>query len=252
MEAVQQSIEISNPCVVKDVPIDSIRIEEVRESTYAGIFKSLQENVEILQPVRLMDNGDGSYTVVVGSRRILAARKAGKETIQAVVHLTKLTEQEIALQRVLENMNRSPNPALEAESLNMLISSYGWSAADAAKKLGIPVSHIRRRLKLLQLTPEFFEKLKKGDIKLSVAQGLSTLPKELQRELLKEEKLTLDRVESMSRESKLNILSDELFELSNVQAEPIEELKIRVKDLILKVTDGDREKLEKVLSILEE
>ncbi|MBE0427968.1 MAG: ParB/RepB/Spo0J family partition protein [Nitrospirae bacterium] len=253
MEVVQQNIDVVlNKCAVMDVPIDSIKTEEAKESTYSGIYKSLKENVEILQPVRLMDNADGSYMVIVGSRRVLAAKKAGKETIQAVVHLTKLTEQEIALQRVIENMNRSPNPAMEAESLNILIASYDWNAADAAKKLGIPVSHIRRRLKLLQLIPEFFEKLKKGEIKLTVAWRLSSLPKELQRELLEEEKLTLDRVESAARESKLNTLPDELFELSDVQADSIEDLKFRIKDLISKTADGSKEKLEKALSILED
>lgn len=252
MEAIQQRIELSgNTCIIENVPLDRINVQEANESMYANIFKSLKENADIYQPVRLLKEEDGSYSVIFGRRRILAAKKAGKETIWAVVHTGRLTEQEIALQRVIENMNRSPNPAVEAESLNSLLSAYDWSVSDAAKKLGIPASHIKRRLKLLQLIPDFFEKLKNGNIKLSVAQGLATLPKSIQKELLKEEKLTLDKVKSVVRANKLSVLPEELFELQGEQTDPVEDIKFRIKDLISKTSDGIKEKLEKALLILE-
>jgi hypothetical protein len=119
-------------------------------------------------------------------------------------------------------MNRGPNPADEAEGILKVMSYYHWTAEEAARKLSISVIHVRQRLKLTQLIPEFFDMLKKGRLRVSTALRISSLPKKKQKELLKEEKLTLDRVEKDCRSFKLDSLlgDDSLFEVPPLNTIP--------------------------------
>ena len=57
------------------------------------------------------------------------------------------------------------------------MSYYNWSAEEAARQLSVPITHIRQRLKLAKLTPEFFEMLKKGKLRVSMAVGMTSAPR---------------------------------------------------------------------------
>ena len=96
--------------------------------------------------------------------------------ISALVFPKGAPESLLNIYAIAENMNRGPNPADEAERILKVMSYYDWSAEEAARQLSVPVAHIRQRLKLAQLIPEFFDMLKKGKLRVSMALRISLAP----------------------------------------------------------------------------
>jgi hypothetical protein len=158
----------------------------------------------------------------------------------------------LTIYAIAENMNRSPNPADETERILKVMSYYNWSAEQAARQLSVPVSHIRQRLKLSQLIPEFFDSLKKGKLKLSMALKIASLPKEKQRGLLQEEKLTLDRIESGCRSFKLEMLlkDHDLFDVPSLEKDQLEEARAKILSVI-ETSEGDSSLLREALTLID-
>ena len=112
------------------------------------------------------------------------------------------------------------------------MSYHDWSAEEAARHVR-PVTHIRQRLKLAQLIPEFFDMLKKGRLRVSMALRISSLPKANQKKLLEEEKLTIDKVEKGCRSFKLDTLlgEDDLFNIPEIERGPLKRQRQRFSRL---------------------
>ncbi|MDA8106942.1 MAG: ParB N-terminal domain-containing protein [Nitrospiraceae bacterium] len=240
----------------KEVEIDKIIIEEELQSgVVAPTYKSVSHLGMLFQEVVLVDQED-MYKIVAGRRRVQAARQAGLGTVPALVLQAGTPEAILATITVVENMNRRPNPAVEAESLGTMMAAYKWSQQDIADHLGIPLSHVKSSLKLFKLIPEFFAQLKEGRITLPIAKALRELPAERQRELLGEEKLTLGTVSGALRTKKLeNLVPAELFRLP----EPTEEETVDalIREAIAKLEravsitrNGKKESLEEAIKAL--
>jgi hypothetical protein len=158
----------------------------------------------------------------------------------------------LTIYAIAENMNRGPNPADETERILKVMSYYNWNAEEAARQLSVPVSHIRQRLKLSQLIPEFFESLKKGKLKLSMALKIASLPKEQQRELQKEEKLTLDRIENGCRSFKLDtLLKDrDLFDVPSLPKDPLDDARTKILS-VMETGEGDISLLSEAVTLID-
>jgi ParB/RepB/Spo0J family partition protein len=228
-------ISVPPPCSLETVPLDNIILDfEIEEAFFRSLADSVDKLGVVLQPVMLIDNGDGRYRVYAGKRRILSAKKKGIEAISAMVFRKGAPESLLNIYALAENMNRGPNPADEAERILKVMSYYNWSAEEAARQLSVPVTHIRQRLKLAQLIPEFFDMLKKGKLLVSMAVRISSLPTQHQKDLLKEEKLTLDKIEKGCRSFKLDSLlgDDDLFEVPVIERDPLEEARAKICSVI--------------------
>lgn len=228
-------ISVPPPCSLETVSLDNIILDfEIEEAFFRSLADSVDKLGVVLQPVMLVENGDGKYKVYAGKRRILSAKKKGIGAISAMVFPEGAPESLLNIYAIAENMNRGPNPADEAERILKAMSYYKWSAEEAARRLSVPVTHIRQRLKLAQLIPEFFEMLKKGKLRVSVALRISSLPRQNQKKLLKEEKLTLDKIEKDCRSFKLDTLlgDDSLFDVPLIEKDPLEEAKTRICSVI--------------------
>ncbi|OPY03596.1 MAG: Chromosome-partitioning protein Spo0J [Syntrophorhabdus sp. PtaB.Bin184] len=233
-------IAVPPPCSLETVPLDKIILDfEIEEA----FFKSLSESVNnlgvVLQPVMLVENGDGRYKVHAGKRRILSAKKRGIEAIAATVFRKGAPDSLLDIYAIAENMNRGPNPADEAQRILRVMSYYHWTAEEAARKLSVPVVHVRQRLKLIRLIPEFFDMLKKGRLRVSTALRISSLPKKKQKALLREEKLTLDKVEKDCRSFKLDTLlgDDSLFVVPEIERDPLQEARAKLCSVIEESTN---------------
>lgn len=228
-------ISVPPPCSLETVPLDRIVLDfEIEESFFRSLADSVDKLGVVLQPVMLIENGDGKYKVYAGKRRILSAKKKGIEAISAMVFAKGAPESLLNIYAIAENMNRGPNPADEAERILKVMSFYNWSAEEAARRLSVPVTHIRQRLRLVQLIPELFDMLKKGKLRVSTALRIASLPRQNQKELLKEEKLTLDRVEKDCRSFKLDTLlgDDSLFDVPALERDPLEEARAKICSVI--------------------
>lgn len=242
----------------EDVALSQIITEDnYDESFYKSVFKSASFFKDILQGVLLEENGD-SFNIVFGLRRVLAAKQAQLETVPATIFPAGTPKEVFASFVVVENMNRAPNPAVEAEALDEVMRAYDWKPADVAKNLGVMAAHVSGRIKLLALTPDLFQKLKEGRISLSLARKLCKLPRDKQTELAARESLTLDVVEEAVKEKNLgSFIPAELFEMpvpvagekENV-SELVKDATSRIEKAISITTNGIKGELSKALKAL--
>lgn len=97
----------------------------------------------------------GSYTVIIGHRRLAAAKAAGLKTVPCVI--TEMTLQEQVGTMLLENMQRSDLTVYEqAQGFQMMID-LGETVETVAQKTGFSQATVRRRVRLLDLDAEKFK-----------------------------------------------------------------------------------------------
>lgn len=106
-------------------------------------------------------NTDG-YTVIIGHRRLAAAKAAGLMELPCIV-VEDMTPEEQISTMMTENMQRSDLTVYEeAEGFQMMMD-FGNSVEQVADKAGFSESTIRRRVKLLSLDHEELKKsVKRG------------------------------------------------------------------------------------------
>ena len=93
----------------------------------------------ILQPLTVRDKG-GYYELVAGERRLRAARIAGLREGPCLV--AQVGEEDSALLALMENLQRRDLDCWEeAQAIARLISRYGLSQEEAARRLGHRAIH---------------------------------------------------------------------------------------------------------------
>lgn len=134
------------------------RIQEIAESIKA---------VGVLHPI-LVRPVNSHYEIMAGERRWHASRLAGRPTIPAIVR--ELDDKAALEITVIENMQREDlHPIEEARGLKELLDA-GYTAEDAAARLGKSTAWISCRAQLAKLIPEFASAMSGEDenINLSV------------------------------------------------------------------------------------
>ena len=107
----------------------------------------------------------GDYTVIIGHRRLAAAKLAGLSEVPCVV--TEMDEKEQIATMLLENMQRSDLTVYEqAQGIQMMLD-LGDSVNEISEKTGFSESTIRRRTKLLMLDNEKFKESQERQVTLS-------------------------------------------------------------------------------------
>ena len=89
------------------------------------------------------------YLVVIGNRRLEAAKKAGLETLPCII--AKMTPAEQVQTMLLENMQRSDLTAYEQAQGFQMMLDFGDTVKTVAEKTGFSESTIRRRLEWAKL-----------------------------------------------------------------------------------------------------
>ena len=93
--------------------------------------------------------GDG-YELVAGERRLRAARIAGLREVPCLV--AQVGEEDSALLALMENLQRRDLDCWEeAQAIARLISRYGLSQEEAARRLGRAQPTVANKLRLLRL-----------------------------------------------------------------------------------------------------
>ena len=106
----------------------------------------------VLQPLTVRARG-GEFELILGGRRLLAARAAGLERVPCRV--IRCTQRE-ALEMALEENRRRTGLSLfeEAEALEKLLTCYRVSPGEAGRRLGLSPSAVANKLRLLRFTPQ--------------------------------------------------------------------------------------------------
>ena len=103
----------------------------------------------ILQPLTVRRAGEG-YELVAGERRRRAARIAGRREVPCLV--AQVGEEDSALLALMENLQRRDLDCWEeAQAIARLISRYGLSQEEAARRLGRAQPTVANKLRLLRL-----------------------------------------------------------------------------------------------------
>lgn len=103
----------------------------------------------ILQPLTVRRAGEG-YELVAGERRLRAARIAGLREVPCLV--AQVGEEDSALLALMENLQRRDLDCWEeVQAIARLISRYGLSQEEAARRLGRAQPTVANKLRLLRL-----------------------------------------------------------------------------------------------------
>lgn len=159
-----------------------LRLEEIRPNPYQPRHKvedNLSELVAsikangLLQPVVVRRRGDG-YELVMGERRLRAARQAGLEQIPAVVR--EATDREMLELALVENLQRSNlNPIEEALAYRRLADEFKLGHEEIAVRVGKDRSTVTNALRLLALPAEVRELLASGQLSAGHGRALLAL-----------------------------------------------------------------------------
>ena len=142
-----------------EIPLISISPHPQNPRKDLGDLTELAESIRttgILQNLTVVRNEDYTYTVIIGHRRLAAAKLAGLETVPCAV--VEMSEDDQLATMLAENMQRSDLTVYEqAEGIQLLLDR-SFSISDIAEKTGFSESTIRRRTKLLELDKEAFKR----------------------------------------------------------------------------------------------
>lgn len=144
-----------------------------RKTFNAKAQEELTESIKskgVLQPISVRPlKGNGSFEIVIGSRRYCGAKDAGLKQIPCMVK--ELSDAEALEIQVIENSQREDvNPMEEAMGFKRLIEMGKHTHETLAKKLGKSLSYVFGRLSLAKL-PEEVQKAVLGE-KISLGHAL--------------------------------------------------------------------------------
>ena len=130
----------------------------------------------ILQPLVVLPKGaGGSYTLIAGERRLLAAQKAGLDLVPVIVR--EANEQQQLEWALVENLQRSDlNPLETANGYLQLADEFDLSHAEIAKRVGKNRATVSNTLRLLKLSAAVRGALIENKISEGHARALLSLP----------------------------------------------------------------------------
>ena len=196
----------------QEVPIGSISVNPYQprdvfdEDALNSLSLSIRE-VGVLQPVLIRRKSSDTFELIAGERRWRAAKRAGKETIPAIVRdVEDLTSLEHAL---VENLHRQDlGPLEEAAAYQQLIDDFQLSQEAVAKRVGKSRPAIANALRLLQLPSSVQGFLMDGRLTAGHARALLGLSSRQEQDQLAnraiEENLTVREVERIVREGSVS------------------------------------------------
>lgn len=124
-----------------------------------GDIQELSDSIKangVLQNLTVVPMSNGQYTVVIGHRRLAAAKKAGLSVVPCVA--MEMTPQEQVRTMLMENIQRSDLTVYEQAQGFQMMLDMGETVESIAKDCGFSQSTVRRRVRLLELDADKFKK----------------------------------------------------------------------------------------------
>lgn len=184
---------------IHEIPIEVIDTEpQVREKIDQASLTQLSKQIArhgLLQPITLRRAGD-RYKVVLGGRRLLAAKMAGLRMIPARVMEKEFGAGDLPITQLVENCHEDLTPLEWAKGIARAMAAKKITASQAAAELGFSEARVSNALALLKLPKHIQDLVESGSIAASAASRLAAVEDpEQQAELarqLAEGKLTRD------------------------------------------------------------
>ena len=153
------------------IPVDELQPHPDNPRKDVGDVTELAESIKangIFQNLTVLRNKDpetGKSTVIIGHRRLAAAKLAGLKEVPCMV--VDMDEKEQISTMLLENMQRSDLTVYEQAQGFQMMLDMGETQDSISEKTGFSKTTVRHRLKLLELDPEEFCKAQERQPNLS-------------------------------------------------------------------------------------
>jgi len=171
---------------------DDDKLEELSDSIKAN---------GVVQPIMVRPGDEqGRYILVLGERRLLASKKAGKTHIPAL--LRRVSLQQAAEMTIIENLQREDLSAIEqAEAFGVLSKEFSLTQAQIGERVGLSRESVSNYMRLLKLPVLVMEQLAHKQIGFSEAKELLKLedPDLITKtaDYIVKKHLTLDQIETL-------------------------------------------------------
>jgi ParB family transcriptional regulator, chromosome partitioning protein len=162
------------------------------------------EAVGVLQPIVVRPNGE-RYQIVMGERRVRAARAAGLDHIPGIVRTTE--DDHMLRDALLENVHREDlNPLEEAAAYEQLLVDFGITQEELAARLGRSRPVIANAMRLLRLPGSVQRRIAARILSAGHARAVASLEDPVQQERLADrivaEGLTVRMAEELAQRIK--------------------------------------------------
>lgn len=144
---------------IKFIPVALIQAHPDNPRKDLGDLTELAESIRakgILQNLTVVETGEDSYRVIIGHRRLAASKMAGVTEVPCVV--ADMDEQEQFETMMVENVQRSDLTVYEQAEGFQTMLDMGGTVESVAEKTGFSESTVRKRVKLLALDKQKFQK----------------------------------------------------------------------------------------------
>lgn len=158
-----------------EIPVDDIQANPRQprqvfdEDDLAELEHSIRE-IGVLQPVVVRSAPTG-FELIMGERRLRAARNVGLSVIPAIVRET--ADDDMLRDALLENLHRSQlNPLEEAAAYQQLLDDFGCTHEVLATRIGRSRPQISNTLRLMKLPPLVQRRVAAGVLSAGHARAL--------------------------------------------------------------------------------
>lgn len=154
----------------------------------------------VLQPIVVRPGKDGFFTLILGERRLRAARLAGMEEIPAIIK--RVSEQQAAEMTVVENLQRQDlNCVDQAEAFAKLSTIFKLTQEQIGARVGLSRETVANYMRLLTLSDSIIGALQKGALTFSHARALLMVQDTAERwtiaQKVIEEKMSVAKLEDL-------------------------------------------------------
>jgi len=216
-----QGIELnSSSTQVVEIAIDKIKRNphQTRKHFAEDKIVALAKNIEkngLINPITVLKEADGGYTLLAGERRLRAFQHLGKKTIPVLVKdPAKLTEDDQFLVSASENLQRENLNAVElAKTMKILMEKNRWNMRKMADSIGTSEQYVMNHLNLLKFHEAVQDAIAKGLIGEAHGRMLGQLPHDLQ-------PVYLQRVieEKLSKRALTDLVAEVLGKTNKIQS----------------------------------
>lgn len=139
------------------LPISQVEpgLNQPRKRFDDGALADLAASIEehgIIQPLTVRRLGTGYYQIIAGERRWRAAKLAGRKEVPVVI--IEADDRKVLEIGLIENLQREDlNPIEEAEGYLSLLTDFGLTQEELAKRMGKSRPAIANALRLTALPP---------------------------------------------------------------------------------------------------